>query len=189
MKKTKIIAATLGLCMAAALFAGCNQPSSGETAQAVRLDGGQTQISVEASNQSESGNVEGYAFTYRGYSIMPGANAESVLAALGDPIEEPYQAASCAGQGLDTTYTYAGFLIQTYTDNGVELIRGIIVEDPLTDCNGVRVGQTVDEAKAVFGTPEQVDDYGLLYISGNTALQISTDGVNTIESIVYRTAD
>ena len=62
MKKIKIITAAIGLCMAASLFAGCNN-QTGESAQVSRIEGGQTKISVENGGSdnavSGAGNVPG----------------------------------------------------------------------------------------------------------------------------------
>ena len=191
MKKTKIIAAAVLACVAATVFAGCNsqEPASGngETAAATRIEGGQTQISVENTQGAETA-TDGYSFSYRGYDIVPGTEAGPIIDVLGD-YDDIFQGASCAGQGMDTIYSYPGFQLHTYEEKGVETIRGVVIEDSLIDCNGIHIGQTVAEAKAIFGTPTQEDDFGLLYISGKTALQISTDGAQTIVSIVYRVSE
>ena len=185
MKKTKIITATIGLCVAASLFAGCSNGSTGETAQASRLEGGQTQISVEVTQATSAVTGDVYKFTYKGYDIIPGKDATALLASLGDA-EDIFSAASCAGQGLATAYTYPEFVLYTYEENGQELIDGIEIENPLTDCDGVHVGDKIEVAKATFGTPVQEDDYGILYTAGNTGIQINTDGAGTIVAITYR---
>lgn len=184
MKNIKLITATVGLCVAATLFAGCNN-STGESASASRIDGGQTQISVEASGSSQNAPADGYKFTYKGYDVVPGAEAAPIIKAYGEPLDV-FEGASCAGQGLDIIYTYPGFKIYAYEENGIELIDGVEIEDSLIDCGGVRVGDKLDDAKAVYGTPTQEDEFGLLYRSGNTAIQVSTDGVGEIISIMYR---
>lgn len=187
MKKTNFITAVIGTCLAASLFAGCSSNgSSGETAQATRIEGGQTQISVEASvtaNQVPEGK---YKFTYNGFDIVPGADAAPILKALGEPSEEPYQGASCAGQGLDTIYEYNGFTLFTHALNGDEYITGVEIEDSLTDCGGLFVGDPVSKAKELYGEPKTEDDYGISYTDGATELDVITDGIDTIILIRYR---
>ena len=183
MKKIKLLTVTMGLCVAASLFAGCNN-GTGETAAASRIDGGQTQISVEPSG-SDNKKTDVYKFTYKGYDIVPGTEMKPVLEAIGDPVEPPFQAASCAGQGMDTTYNYPGFYIQTYEEEGSELIRGVVITDPLVDCGGIHIGDTLEAVKEVYGTPASEDDFGLEYRSGNVALRFTTDGFNSITDITY----
>ena len=183
MKKIKIITAAISLCMAATLFSGCNN-QTGESAAVSRIDGGQTKISVEngGGDQTVSGT---YKFSYKGYDIVPGAEIGPVIDTLGEP-QETFAGASCAGQGLATLYKYAGFTIYGHEDNGVETVEGIEIEDPLIDCGGIHVGQTLEDAKKIYGEPYQEDDFGILYRSGSTELQINSDEFHSIISIMYR---
>ena len=186
MKKTRLLTAVILASVAAMAIAGCNTPASGDPAVASRIDGGQTQISVETSGGADNKAPEGgYKFTYKGYDVVPGAEAAPVIKAFGEP-KDQFEGASCAGQGLDIIYTYDGFKIYAYEENGVELIDGVEIEDSLIDCNGLHVGDKLDDAKNVFGTPTQEDEFGLLYRSGNTAVQISCDSFGEIISIMYR---
>ena len=188
MKKTKIFTTVIGLCLIASLFAGCNSGTQ-ETAQASLIAGGQTQITVDngAGNTDAAADNE-YAFSYNGYKIIPGTEAETAIAALGSNYEY-FEGASCAGQGVDIAYMYPGFTLGVYKVNGVELITVIEVDDSLIDCNGIHVGDSLADAKAKYGTPDQEDDFGVIYKGGKTQLQIITDGADGIVSIVYRTAE
>ncbi len=186
MKKSKVITTVIGLCVVASMFAGCNDGgSTGETAAATRIEGGQTQISIEASDSSEEGITGAYKFVYNGYEIAPGSKADSALAAFGDDYDR-MEVASCAYQGVDIIYTYPNFTLYAFSDNGVEYINVIEVEDPIIDCGGFSVGDNISAVKAVYGEPEVEDDYGVLYRSGDTELQISTDGAEKIVAIVFK---
>ena len=183
MKKEKIISVTMGLCLAASLFAGCDK-STGETVAASQLGGGQTQISVENS-QGASVSTEGqYCFSFNGYQIMPGTEVQPTLAALGDKYEfiEDF---SCAHQGSDTFYMYEGFTIMCAKIDD-EIITKIIIDDSLIDCNGLRVGDSFADAKALFGTPVIEDDFLLKYVASDTELYInSATGTGEITEIVF----
>ena len=87
---------------------------------------------------------------------------------------------------MDIVYTYPGFTLYAFSDSGVEYINVIEVTDSLIDCGGISVGDSIQKAKDIYGTPDVGDDYGVLYRSGKTELQISTDGVDTIIAIVYK---
>ena len=187
MKRTKIITAAIGLSLAATLLAGCSEGgSTGETAVATRIEGGQTPISIEAS-ESEAVPEGKYKFSYNGFEIVPGAKADTALDAFGDDYDR-IEVASCAYQGVDIVYTYPGFTLYAFSDGGVEYINVIEVTNPLTDCGGISVGDSIKTAKELYGEPDVGDDFGVLYRSGKTELQISTDGVDTIVAIVYKRA-
>ena len=190
MKKTKLITAVIGTCLIASLLAGCNNTngSTGETAQASRIEGGQTQISVEASEITNQAPASKYTFTHNGFAIVPGTDAKPVLDSLGEPEDAPYQGASCAGQGLDTIYEYAGFTLYTHALNDDEYITGVEIENSLTDCGGLFVGDSISKAKEIYGEPMTQDDYGISYSDGSTELDIITDGIDTIVLIRYREA-
>ena len=189
MKKIKIITAAISLCMAASLLAGCNE-QAGESAQVSRIDGGQTKISVEngGGNTSATG---AYKFSYKGYEIGLGDTLGKASEALGEPVEVR-DGASCAFEGFDVEYYYAGFVILAKkdgadTEDSIAIIDTIIIEDPLIDCGGIHVGQTLEDAKKVYGDPFQEDDFGVTYRSGNTELQFSSDEFHTITQIMYKT--
>ena len=185
MKKEKIISATIGLCLAASLLAGCDKGGNGETVAASQLGGGQTQISVENS-QGASVSTEGqYCFSFNGYQIMPGTEVAPAIAVLGENYEFLEQA-SCAGQGTDRAYMYPGFTIGAYKSEGVEYIKTIVIVDSLTDCNGLHVGDSFADAKAALGTPDYEDDFILICKASNTQLWINAEnGMGEITEIVY----
>ena len=191
MKKIKLVALALGLCAAVSLFAGCNNTTD-ESAEVSRIGGGQTKINVDngGSNKPSAG---GYKFTYKGYEIVQGEKLGKYLEFLGEP-EKRLFGASCAYQGSDLEYYYPGFVIRCVLDNdddpdGEAIIVNIEINDPLIDCKGIHVGQTLTDAKAVFGTPDQEDDYGIIYRSEDTVLQISSNEVGDIVSITFRSSD
>ncbi len=185
MKKTKIMTAAIALCMAAAMFAGCStNETAGETAVATRIEGGQTQIAIENSEADTSMENE-YGFTYNGYKIYPGMPASEALAICGDDYDQR-EDASCAGQGVDVAYMYQGFTLGAYRDQGVELIEVIQIDDSIIDCGGFHVGDSLKDTKALLGTPTSEYEFGAAYKGTKTQLELLTDGVDTINEIVYR---
>ena len=59
------------------------------------------------------------------------------------------------------------------------------VRDNTVDCGGVKVGQTLDEAKKVFGTPSSDAEYGIIYVKNGTELQFIADDSGKIIYILY----
>lgn len=181
MKKTRIITTALGLCLAASMLAGCSQETGGETVQASRMDGGQTQISVEES-ATQAATTDGYVFTYMGYDIIMGSEVQPYLDAFGDP-EDEFEAASCAGQGMDHIYSYPGFFLYTREENGVSIVDAVQITDSITNYNGAHVGDKIDDVKAIFGEPADDWGFGFSYASGNTELRFFSENGETIDEI------
>ena len=184
MKKTKIMTAAIALCMAAAMFAGCSNGQTDESAVAIRVEGGQTRIAIEDYEYDASYENE-YGFSHNGYMIYPGMESSVALAMLGDDYDQR-EDASCAGQGVDVAYMYQGFTLGAYRDNGVELIEVIEINDSIIDCGGIHVGDSFKDAKEILGKPSSEYDFGAAYDGTKTRLEILTDGVDTINQIIYR---
>ena len=186
MKRIKLVAAAISLCMAVSLFAGCNNTTD-ESAEVSRIGGGQTKISVDASG-SDNQNANVFNFRYKGYDMAPGNEIGPYLDVLGEPLEDPKPSRGCGGEGLFTTYKQSDFYIQTYIEEGTdrELIYSIVITGSLIDFGGVHVGDTIDAAKQVYGTPTVDEEGGITYISGNIILFFASDGMNAIAEIQYR---
>ncbi|MBR5755849.1 MAG: hypothetical protein IKX97_08550 [Erysipelotrichaceae bacterium] len=180
MKKTRIFTTAIGLCLAASMFAGCSQTSD-ETAVASRIEGGQTQISIEES-EGQPVSADGYVFTYMGYDIVMGSEVQQYLDAFGEPDDE-FEAASCAGQGMDHIYSYPGFFLYTREENGVSIVDAVQITDSLTDYNGAHVGDKIEDVKAIFGEPADDWGYGFTYSSGNTELRFMSEDQVTVSEI------
>ena len=189
-RMTAFIVTALAAVLAVGVMAGCSSQqggSTGETAAVQRLEGGQTQIAIEAS-ESDVLPEGKYRFSYNGFEIVPGAKVDTALDAFGDDYDR-MEVASCAYQGVDIVYTYPGFTLYAYTDAGVEYINVIEITNSLINCGGISVGDSIKKAKELYGEPTVGDDFGVLYHDGKTDLQISTDGVDTIVAIVYKRAE
>lgn len=123
-----------------------------------------------APSAPESGSQ--LVFTYRDCSLPMNADFAPLLTALGEP-ESYFEAASCAFDGLDKTYTYAGVEIITYPDGDVDRISSIrLLDDTAATPEGITVGSTVEEVTAAYG--EDYQEMGLQYVyeDGDTRLMI-----------------
>ncbi|MBR5740979.1 MAG: hypothetical protein IKX91_00345, partial [Firmicutes bacterium] len=85
-----------------------------------------------------------------------------------------------AFEGIDKTYTYAGFVIDTTPseDGKDDIIKAIrLTDDSVTTAENVYVGMTADRVKAVYGESAGVSDACLRYVKGSVELQfIIKDG-------------
>ena len=110
-----------------------------------------------------------------------------ILAALGQ-WRDYAESASCAFEGLDKVYTYAGFEIQTYPEGEKDFVYIIVLQDDTVATEkGVRIGATKEAVIAAYGTPDKETDTSLTYNGKGMYLQfILRDGAVT--SIQYAKA-
>ena len=95
----KIIALLAVFCMVFSL-AACAAPQN-------------TEIKGTTPDVGNPGDPEAYYFTHKGTDIRLNGDMEAILNALGEP-KSYTEETSCAFEGLDKTYTYDSFIIQTY---------------------------------------------------------------------------
>lgn len=175
MKKT-IFSILLALGLAAAL-AAC----SGEAPQ-----GSQPGQSGGGPDSSQEVQVEdsGYVFTApNGSTVAIDDDMATVLEALGEP-QSYFEAASCAFEGLDKTYTYSGFTIVTRPEE-TDLVTSILLTDDSTATpEGVYIGSTAEDVTAAYGEAAGQTDTLLSYTRGGTTLNFILSGGSVI-SIEY----
>ena len=96
-------------------------------------------------------DANSWKYTVRGVDVMMNAEAAPVLEALGEPVSYTEEA-SCAFTGLDKTYYYGGFYLQTYPLNDVDYIYSVwLVDDSSTTPEGVYIGASQAEVEAAYG--------------------------------------
>lgn len=131
---------------------------------------------------SEAGE-EALAFVYQGTTIQPNAPAEPILSALGEP-KSYTEEASCAFDGLDKTYFYGSFYLQTYpAEDGDRVFCLWLVDDAVTTPEGIYIGSTEQQVKDAYGE-DSLDGSACTVTRGDCKLTlILTDGV--VSSIQY----
>lgn len=125
-----------------------------------------------------------FSFAAGGAEITINENMAGVLAALGDP-QSYFEAESCAFEGLDKTYTYAGFVITTYPDGERDFINSIrLTDDSTTTREGAYIGCTASQIREIYGDAGDGLTSALSYTNGDTTLNFILDG-DTVISIEY----
>lgn len=129
-----------------------------------------------------------YTFTSGTTKIAINADAAPILAALGQ-WRDYAESASCAFEGLDKVYTYAGFEIQTYPIGEKDFVYMIIFQDDTVATEkGIRIGATKDAVLTAYGTPNEESANALTYNGKGMYLQfILREG--TVTSIQYGYAE
>lgn len=125
-----------------------------------------------------------YTFTSGNTKIAIDADVALILAALGE-WRDYDESTSCAFDGLDKVYTYAGFEIQTYPMGEKDFVYMIeLYDDTVATEKGIRIGNTKEAVINAYGTPDKESDTALTYNGKGMFLQfLLTDGVVT--SIQY----
>ena len=94
---------------------------------------------------------DSYSFVYNGVTIALNAPAESVVAALGEPASYS-ESTSCAFDGLDKSYGYGSFYLETYPLNGKDYVYGwYFVDDLVANAEGISIGSSLADVQAAYG--------------------------------------
>ena len=166
----KIFALILALTMVLAL-AACG----GETAP---------EPTAPAANAPGKPDASSWKYTVQGVDIQLHADAGPVLEALGEPVSYTEEA-SCAFTGLDKTYNYGGFFLNTYPIGEKDYIYSVcLMDDSSTTPEGIYIGASQAEVEAAYGT-EGFNGSNAYILTGTTSplTNILTDGV--VSSIQY----
>lgn len=167
MKRVHILTLSLSLAL---LLAGCGGAPA---------DGGETGGDVP---NPQAGSK--LVFTYRDCPLPMNAEFAPLLEFLGEP-ESYFEAASCAFDGLDKTYTYAGVEIITYPDEDVDYISSIrLLDDSVATPEGIAIGSTLDQVTEAYG--EDYEELGMQYAyeDGDAQLIILFEG-DKVLSVEY----
>ena len=166
----KIFALILALAMVLTL-AACGGESAPET-------------TAPAAKAPMAPDASSWKYTVRGVDILMHADAAPILEALGEPVSFTEEA-SCAFTGLDKTYNYGGFFLQTYPLGDVDYIYSAwLMDDSSETPEGIYIGASQAEVEAAYGT-EGFNGSNAYILKGTTSTLtiILDDGV--VSSIQY----
>lgn len=138
----------------------------------------------EVSDQGKSEEEErAFSFLYNGVTLIPGEVFDrSVLGKYKGVSEVP----NCALGGSDKVYHYKTFELTAYIEEDVERIDSIYFMDSnLPTTEGLRLGDTVDDMKSLYGENYEAEGTAYTYTRGETLLNIITKN-DIVVSIEYR---
>ena len=188
----KLFAILLALVMVFALCAcGGDQPA-GESQNPAPAQSSQPGTEPGKPSESQPGTEPApgpaapaaYMFlTGKGTAVSVNQDMTEVLAAEGEPLSY-FEAESCAFNGLDKTYTYAGFVISTRPEGEKDFVNSILLtDDSVTTPEGVYIGSSKGAVIAAYGEGDEVG-LSLSYTKGDCTLNFIFDGT-TVISIEY----
>ena len=137
--------------------------------------------SVSSGSQAAQG--ETYYFENKGVKIALKAPTAPILAALGEPLNY-FEAPSCAFEGMDKIYTYAGFEIHTYTQDKVDYVFSVLfTDDSVKTREGIALAATLEDVTAKYGKDYVESDGQYTYSAGDCQLSflLEDGGVVSIE--------
>ena len=139
------------------------------------------------SNGGGGSKASKYFFTVASkdnYAVKIDANMADVLTALGEPLSR-FEAPSCAFDGLDKTFTYAGYMVLTRPEGSKDFVNSVILtDDSVQTPEGAYIGMTADAVKGIYGNPGEETATLLSYTDKNTTLNFILKDANVI-SIEY----
>lgn len=167
----------------ACLMTACGGTSDDDAESAGTGSENASDAGTETTAETEYENFVFKVSTADNYVVSIEDNMADVLAALGDP-QSYYEAASCAFDGLDKIYTYAGFTISTYPDGDNDYINSILLtDDSVSTAEGIYIGCTEEDVIAAYGECDRLGNV-LKYTKGSTAINFVFED-DTVISIEY----
>ena len=169
----KIFALILALTMVFAL-AACGGETAPET----------TEAPAPALDAPTLPDPASWKYTVQGVEILMHAPAAPVLEALGEPVSYTEEA-SCAFTGLDKTYFFGGFYLQTYPIDDADYIYSVwLVDDSSETPEGIYIGASQAEVEAAYGTEGFNGDNAYIMSGTTSTLTIIMDS-GVVSSIQY----
>lgn len=188
MNFTKVAALVLSLGMIGTGIAACSnepEPVSSDV-NVISTQAGQNNHSgVANATVDPNAASENFVFTYSGCNII--INTDIDISKFNDDDWDSMEVASCADPNhMTTEYTFknGSFFVQTYPGNTI-VDRIVLCDDTVTTAEGIYIGQTIDEAKAVYGEPSEVGGAVYKYFKGSSELWFTVDENGKILNIDY----
>ena len=187
----KFVAMMLAVLMALSL-AACGQPSKAENTENTAGDADTTQAAPAQDDTTAAPEEttapettapettaapvteEGFSFVLEGVTLVPGTAFDS--AALPEA-QSTYQVPSCAIEGTDNVYNYGTVEVTAFNDGSGEVIYSVYIVDANTPTDeGLYIGDTLDQAAAIYGEDYVQESSQITYQKGDTLLVMVLDG-------------
>lgn len=178
--------------MFALVLTGCGKENTKDNANnneptPVESQDKQNNKNPENNDKADTNKVtepKGYVFEYNGVKIGMDMEAAPIIAALGEA-DSYFEAPSCAFEGLDKTYSYGSFEIDTYEQNSKDYISTVFFCDDLIETpEGVCLFETKADMVKAYGEGF-IEEFGMLvYEKDGMKLKFILNG-DEITSIEY----
>lgn len=179
----------IGILLAAGmiLMTGCGDSERVIDGEVSDAPGGASQTAGDAAG-TQSGGAQavskGYVFKYNGVTVSVDEDMSAVLEGLGEA-NNYFEAASCAFQGLDKTYTYGSFVIETYPQGEKDYVSTITLkDDAVSTAENISIGSSLTDVTNAYGTDYTEQGNMLVYYKDGMKLCILVEN-DAVSSIQY----
>lgn len=176
MKKLLCVLLSLLLLMSLAACGGAPANDTPETTL-------ETKVHVEKDEAVNPEDKGAFSYTFQNVTVTPGAEfiQDEMPAA-----DSTFEIESCAGQGVDTVYSYTEAEVTVFDDGDKGAIYSIYLLDPNTATpEGLYLGDEKSQAVTLYGADYAEEDTELVYTKGNTQLRIMVED-DAVTAIEYR---
>ncbi len=153
---------------------------------AVSCNVGGTDITLPPEDSTSQTPVSSDVFTfiYKNTAVVPHAKMSELAAGLGDPLSY-LESESCLYQGLDKDYTYPGFKLRTYPEEGIDYVLNVMfTDDSVATPEGIMLGSTREEVITAYGSSYTEENGSTVFTRGKTELRIRFDG-DSVSAVEY----
>lgn len=140
--------------------------------------------------ENPGGNTEpvqdSFTFTYKGTKIALHAPAADVVAALGEP-KTYSESTSCAFEGLDKSYGYGSFYLETYPIGDKDYVYGwYFVDDMVENDEGICIGSSKADVEAAYGAENYngTNAFEVTKGSGKLTIILENDVVSSVQYVI-----
>jgi len=118
-------------------------------------------------------------------NILVDTDFAAALALLGEPLS-CFESESCAFQGLDKVFTFPGFMVNTYPQEGLDFVASVfLMDDTVTTVEGAYIGMHIDELAPLYPEMPVAAESSVSYTKGGCVLSFMHDADGYITAITY----
>ena len=129
-------------------FTACKEPEKGPEESSTAAT---TASSVISAPQAFVPAENGFVFEYDGTRVVLGTAADAVISALGEP-RSVFESPSCAFEGIDKTFFYNDFYIQTFPWENEDYISVVHFQtDGVGTVEGLYIGMDAGDMFRLYG--------------------------------------
>ena len=187
MKFARVAALLLSLSIVTAGIAACSnepEPVSSDI-NVISTQGQNSGADASGNSAGENTASENYVFVYSGVNFIVNSDIDDSSFNEGADYELS-EVASCAGQGMAKLYTFKGGSFSVETIVGTDKIARIAIsDDTVSTAEGIYIGKTLDDVKAVYGEPSSSSNTLYIYTKGTSELRFQIDGEGKVTEIDY----
>ena len=139
-------------------------------------------VLITGCGEKESNDNKVYSFTYNNMNFILGQEFDK--SKYGTEISYS-EVPSCAGLGVDKTYTYEHYEVTTTPNGDKDMIYNIYLSDDSVKTNeGIKIGDSLEALTKAYGDNYEKRDNAYTYTLDNTHLEFIVEG-DIVSSITY----